>query len=212
MSLMNPQQPGAPTPQAPQPGQYDFIMNNAPQQKPSRVNLPTGNSTLQRVLIMGGGLILLLFVGMFVMSFLGGSDRSVELTTLVQNQTEIVRIADAATSERTVRLTTTKNLASNVSISVSGSLIETTGLIKGKKLDGKTLGLKKSAKTDTLLASAAANNRYDEVFVETITDKLKDYQSELKTLYDSSKSSKEKDIIKKAYDGATILLSQKTTP
>lgn len=217
---MNPQQypgqPSGPLPQGPPPDPndpYAFIMNHGAQQPQKRMGLPRGNSTLQRVLIIAGGFLAILVVGLFAMSlFRGSGNRNAELLNLAQEQTEIIRIANLASSERAVRSTATQNLAANTSITVSTSKAQTLALISGNKPGEKTLALKKSTKTDTLLSEAAANNQYDSVFTETMTAKLKTYQADIKKLYTGNKSKKEKAVLESAYNGTVILLGEHTQP
>lgn len=219
---MNPQQhyqaPQVPqTPQTPLPqhdpsdpnNPYGFIMDSGAQAPKGKFNLPQGNSTMQRGLIFGGGFVGLIVVGLILLSlFSGGGGHSAELLSLAQEQTEIVRIANLAENERTIRDSTTSNLASSTSLTVSTSLNQTLGLIKGKKPNDKELSLKKSAKTDTLLTTAAANNQYDEVYVGTLKTKLKSYQSDVKKLYTGNNSKNEKAVLESAYNGTVILLGE----
>ncbi len=186
-------------------------MNHNTPQPTSRLGLPKGNSTLQRVLIFGGGLFLLIIVGLVAMSLFSGGGSSTQLLGIAQEQTEIIRIADLANSERTVRSTTTKNLAASTSITVGTSRSQTLALIGGKTPDSKILGSKKSSKTDAALAEAASNNQYDAVFTETLTTKLKAYQTNVKALYTTSKSKKEKAVLESAFNGTVILLGENTS-
>lgn len=208
--LMNPQQyPGQ---QPPQPVQnptdpYAFIMQNGAPQPKSKFTLPTGGSPVKRALIFGGGFLGIIVVSLMLLSLLsGGGGQRDKLIALAQEQTEIIRVAELARNERAVRSTTTQSLASTTSLSVSSSRVQTIALISGKKPNEKTLALKKSTKTDTLLASAASNNEYDKVFTDTITSKLKAYQTNLKKLFNESKSTKEKTVLQNAYNGTQILL------
>lgn len=219
---MNPQQyPPAPqppqAPQAPLPQHnpndpndpYAFIMGSGTPQPQGKFNLPKGNSTLQRALIFGGGFVVLLIVGLMALSVLsGGGGHKDQLLTIAQEQTEIVRIAELARNERTIRSTTTSNLASSTSLSVSTSLRQTLALIGGKPPAPKVLALKKSAKVDALLTTAASNNQYDEAFVSTLKTKLKEYQSDIKKLYVGNSSKKEKAVLESAYNGTVILLGE----
>lgn len=188
---------------------YAFIMNSGAPQQQGKFNIPKGNSTLQRALIFGGGFVVLLVVGLMAMSALsGGSGHSTQLLTLAQEQTEIIRIADLARNERSIRNETTNNLASSTSLSVNTSLKQTLGLIGGKAPNPKVLALKKSSKTDALLTEAASNNQYDQVFVGVLQTKLKEYQSDVKKLYVGNKSKKEKAVLESAYNGTVVLLGQ----
>lgn len=193
---------------APQQNPYDFIMNNGPQQTQGKFNLPSGKSTLQRVLIFGGGLFTLIIIGLIFISFIfGGGGSSEKLLSIAQEQTELIRVADLAKNERTVRLATTQNLASNVNIGVAASRAQLTPFIKQKGLEKKLL-LKKNTQTDTKLTSAGENNQYDDVFVGIMKTQLATYQSDLQILYNETKDAKQKIVLKNAYDGATLLLKQ----
>lgn len=211
---MNPQQqPFQPQTPAPnQSNQYDFIMNAGQQPQKSKFGMPSGGSTLQRIFTVVAGAVILIIVAMVFMSLIGGgSDRTASLLDLAQDQTEIIRVADLAKSERSVRQTTTQNFAANTSISLTTSKLEVMEILKSQKIKQAQLSLKKSTKTDTLLASAAANNQYDEVFMTTLTSKLEAYQTKVKTLFGSAKSTKEQQVLKNAFESVTILLGKPVT-
>lgn len=215
MGTMNPNIPQAPLEPGPAPDPHDpyaFIMNAGQPAPKSKLplSLPKGNSTFQRVLIGAGGFFVLLIIGLIVLSLFSGNGNNDKLLTLAQEQTEIIRVADLARNERTIRDSTTKNLASSASLSVGSSRQKVLSLLSGKKVNDKTLSLKKSAKTDTELTTAATNNQYDEVFTQILTDELKTYQTNVKQLYTNSKNTEEKAILEEAYNGTVILLGQQT--
>lgn len=213
---MNPQQypgaPPAPTPQPTDQNPYDFIINSGTPQPKGKFNLPQGKSPLQRVLIIAAGIVLLLVVFMVVATiFSGNGSRNKELLAVAQDQTEIIRIADLAKSEKSVRLASTKDLAVNTSLALTSAKVQTVALIKGKKAGDKQLGLTKSSKTDSTLATAAANNQYDAKFVEILTAKLKAYQTKVKAAYSGAKTAKEKQVLQDAFNGATLLIGEKVS-
>ncbi len=212
---MNPNIPQAPhdsNPGVDSNDPYAFIMNAGQPAPKSKLPLPLpkGNSTFQRVLIAAGEFFVLLILGLIVLSLFSGNGNKDKLLSLAQEQTEIIRVADLAKSERTIRSTTTSNLASSTSLSVGSSRQKVLKLLSGKKVNEKSLALTKNAKTDTELTTAATNNQYDEVFTQILTDELKTYQSNVKQLYTSSKNSKEKAVLEEAYNGTVILLGQQT--
>lgn len=145
------------------------------------------------------------------MSLFSGGGSGDKLLALAQEQTEIVRVADLASSERAVRSATTSNLAASTSIAVSSAKARTVALIPGKSPGEKTLKLTHSSKTDTLLAEAASNNQYDDVFTKTLTGQLKTYQANVKKLFASSKNKKEKAVLESAYNDTLVLLGEHTT-
>ena len=187
--------------------QYDFIMNPGSQQKKSKFGLPSGNSTKQRVLIVVGGIGISLIVGFVVMSLLGGGSSSKDnLTLLAQQQNEIIRITEEALNGKSVRNNTTLQATSTIGLVIKSEQNQTVALF-AKKPNPKTLGLKKSAKTDAVLLAASQNNTYDETLLNTLQTQLKLYQQQLKLTFDSTKSDKEKIVINSAFKSTGILLT-----
>lgn len=187
--------------------QYDFIMNTGNQPKKSKLGLPSGNSTKQRVLIVAGGAGILLIVGFIVMSLFGGSPSSKDnLTLLAQQQNEIVRIADAAQTAKTIRNINTLHAATSIGVVLQSDQQQTIALL-AKKPSVKILSLKKSTKTDADLVTASQNNTYDETLLNTLQTQLVQYQQQLKKTYDASSSKKEKDALSAAYKNTGLLLT-----
>ena len=187
--------------------QYDFIMNPNNQQKKGKLGFPSGNSTKQRLFIVLGGIGALIVVGIIIMMvFSGGPSSKDNLTLLAQQQNEIIRISDAAKNEKAIRNAATKNAATTIGLVIQSEQQQTIALL-AKKPSTKTLGLKKSAKTDAVLLAATQNNTYDETLLNTLQTKLVEYQNQLKTTFDSSKSTKEKDVLNNAYKSTGILLT-----
>ena len=182
-------------------------MNPGNQQKKSKFGLPSGNSTKQRVFIVLGGIGVLLVIGLLAMVLFGGGSSSKDnLTLLAQQQTEIIRISDAALNEKAIRNTTTLQAASTIGLVLKSEQQQTVALF-AKKPNAKTLGLKKSAKTDAVLLAATQNNTYDETLLNTLQTQLTQYQQQLKTSFDASRSTKEKDVLNSAYTSAGVLLT-----
>ncbi|MDQ5885909.1 MAG: hypothetical protein QG628_306 [Patescibacteria group bacterium] len=203
-----------PAPLPPEQNPYDFIMNSGEPQKKSPLGLPSGNSKLQRILIVGGGLVVLLIVGVLLLSMLtaGSKSNSEQLLTLAKTQTELIRIADLAVKEPSVRNESTRILAVNTSVSVNSTKQQVISMItkSGKKADPKQLALSKNTKTDAKLETALQNNQYDEVVTEELITELKNYRLQLKTSYDAVKSKQDKQVLSDAFKGTTLLLGNNT--
>ena len=187
--------------------QYDFILNPNNGQKKNKFGMPNGNSTKQRLFIVLGGLGGLLVVGILAMMIFGGGTSSQDnLKVLAQQQNEIIRIADAALKEKSIRNAKTIQAAATIGLVVKSEQQQTIALLS-KKPNEKTLGLTKSAKTDAVLLAAVQNNTYDETLLNTLQTQLTQYQQQLKTTYDSAAKTKEKDVLNSAYKSTAILLT-----
>lgn len=215
MQPEQPYTPPAPAPEPSHPSQYDFIMNGGQPQPKSKLSLPKGNgSKTQRILILvGGGAVLLVLILMaFSLLTAGSKGQTEQLLTLAQEQTELIRVAGLAQSEKAVRSSSTQVLAANTSLALQSSNKEVLALLtKAKvKTDDKILALKKSSKTDLALEEAAQNNQYDDVFTGILRTDLKAYQTHVKQLYSTSTNKAQKEVLDAAYRGTTILLGEST--
>lgn len=210
---MNPDQqpkqqtpPVSPTTGAPV-NPYGFIMDT-PHKAKKNILQPNNNSTKSRVLFVLGGLTILIIAASVFLSVLSGSKTggTAELTKLVAEQQEIIRIADigiksgvdpsvvayAQTARSTVQSQQTK---------------VTTLLIKNKiKLTPLLLNASKNTKTDAALTAASAANRFDILFKDTITAELTNYASNLKTNYEGAKAKTTKDMLANSYANTALLL------
>ena len=208
-----PQTPPAPTP-APTgaPNQYDFFMNSGPAPAPkSAFSLPSGNSTKTRVMIIAGGLFVLIVAGFILASVLGSgsSSNTAKLTGLIQEQAEIIRVANTAKTEKSVRDVNTLTVASNISLSVKTTQVQVTTMLpkKSQKLNDKVLNLKKNPKTDAALTIAARNNGYDAAFKNYMKAELLKYQAELKSVRANTSKPQNKLILQNAENGVSLLLT-----
>lgn len=219
---MQPQQPvptgPTPTPATPPPGQqnpYAFIMDDKPNQ-PKRSLLPSGGSKGARLGLMAVGGLVVLVIGFMLVSLLFGGDKNKaqQLLSIAQQQTELIRVADLTERQTAVQRTSTQALAINTSLSLTSSQQQILPLLKkaGMKNYEKKLELTKSSKTDQQLAAAVQDNNYDQVFTDVITTGLKKYQTSLKQLYSTTKSTKEKQILQSAYKDASVLMGEDQHP
>jgi hypothetical protein len=211
---VQPQAPPQPTaaPETPAPPQnpYDFIMNpEKPKKKPIPLALPGGgNSLLSRIAIAGGGLLILIILIVIVSSLIssGGKEKTVNLLTVAQDQTEIIRVATVAAP-----LTTSipaQNLAQDILATVTsdnGTLL-TYMKVNGQKTTEVQLALKHSTTTDTTLTGAQQNNTYDSAFQDIMQTDLTSYMSALQKAYKDSPGPKGKSLLSAQYDAADQLL------
>lgn len=195
--------------QAPQPNQYDFIMNTGQQAPKSRLPVSLKGGSGKRKIFLVLGLSLFIMLGVLLASSLFGGDKtsSQKLLEIAQEQQEIVRVAGL--SAKNARTADAINYAANTTVTVSSSQRQIVAQIgKSAKTDAKTLALKVDSKTDQALNSAAQNNQFDSVFIATLTQKLTAYQKNLRAAYEATSDKKAKASLLNAYNSTGILLGQ----
>lgn len=206
--LMQPQSPPPAPPPAPSgngQNQYDFIMN--PQSAPGRSLLPGGNTKKGRLIIAGIGAVVLLMIVLVVTSLFsnaGKADTQAVINAAKQQQ-ELIRIADIGIQK--ARGQQAKNLAITTKLALSSeqddmqSAIKAAGLNPKKVLVGST-----NPQTDKALTTAEQTNRFDEEFIEVMTDSLAEYQRSVKAAYDGANSKKLKAALATQYASANTLV------
>lgn len=179
---------------------YDFLANSGPQKQPGL----SGGSTKTRILVVVVGALLLIIIGFVVMNLLSSAGKTAEqnLKSVIAEQEEIIRISDMGVDEA---LTTEVR---SFAVSVL-SVVRTDQQKIGKfvKLKPEERRAKRNTKTDEELNAAKASNRYDEALTETLTSKLKTYQSTLKAAYDSAKANGTRTALSDAYNNVSTLLA-----
>lgn len=184
---------------------YDFIMN--PGAKP-KGGLFKGGDKKQRLLItvIAGGIGLVVVFIVLNLLFGGSGGSTDRLNGLVQQQTELIRVASLGEQDATDD--TAKNLAITVELSLTSAKSQTTTTLSkvGGKLNTKLVGAKKDSATDEALAAAKKANRFDDVFVATMKEELTDYQAELKDFFNSTSSNTEKTLLQQLYKDAGVLI------
>lgn len=187
-------------------GQYDFILNN---QAPKKSLFSGGSKNTRLLFIVVVVLVLIVLFWVLLAVLNGGKKAGVdELVGIAQDQTEIARLATAGSTA--ARSTDTRGFATTTALSINTSQKDLLDIIKkhGRKLSTKDLALKHSAETDQDLNSAAENNRYDEVFKQTMRNELADYQQALKTAYANSTNIGDKQQLDTMYKQASLLLTK----
>lgn len=187
---------------------YDFILNpEKPRKKPLLAS--GGNSLLSRLAIIFGGVVVFVILAIIVMSLLGGkSPNLVAMTTVAQDQTELVRVAHLADTKATAQ--GVANVSTNAGLSLASAQQQLLDYLakNGLKLDKKQLSLKLDKRTDTQLQTAAAASNFDSTFVSVLETQLTTYQRDLKTAYSNTTGPKGRALLSSQYTGAGLLLKQ----
>jgi hypothetical protein len=204
-----PMYPPAPQPTPTPANPYDFIVN--PPAQPKQTSLGGGNKALRLLIGIGGIAVVLIVAAVVLTSVFAKGESPESLTSIVQQQQEIVRIATLGEQQSTSD--TTKNLAYNIDLSVSTSQSQLVSYLaaRGTKLDEKQLVLKQDAKTDTLLANAKATSTYDSALNKVLVAQLQAYLSDLQKAFDTTSSLELKKILKQNYQAGKTLLAQAST-
>ncbi|MBI5357549.1 hypothetical protein HZB74_01745 [Candidatus Saccharibacteria bacterium] len=184
---------------------YGFIMNpDKPPRKPA-LDL-SGAGMLQRALIFGGGIIVLIILLVMGMSFLNKSSnaQSDKLLEVVQAQHEIVRISTSAQEK-----ITDKDLfyrAINTQVSVDSSKQELIAILSKRKVkvDDKKLSKNENPQNDAVLVEGEQSGKFNEAYEELLNKQLSDYQILLQNAYDGSSQS-EKEVIQKSFNQLKLL-------
>jgi hypothetical protein len=207
----------SPQPQAPTPEQtpgYDFIMN--PSKPPRRRLLPQGTSPIIRVGIVLASLLVLVILFSVIRSFFSHSNTPA-LTTVVQDQQEMIHIttnANQLTNGQQTLSTSYHNfsLTAQLSLTSAQSDLLTYMQNNGKKVKAKTLAATISKNLDDQFTAAATNNTYNQLFKQTMQNKLNQYEQALKIAYGQTKGPKGRALLSKEYDAAQLLLTQLNEP
>ncbi len=199
---MQPTQPGPITPNH---NPYDFIV--APQ-KPPKKSLFAGGSLAGKLLLGVGVLAIITVVLVALASLSGGTTSKDDYLKLLQQHAEIIRVAQLG--ETTAKDTPAQNLAivTKQTFESQQTVVDNMALAGGlKKINPKEIALGVNAETDTKLTTAGQLNRFDEEFTSILKAELKDYQTTLKKIYDTTKSATDKANLEKIDSYIVTLLN-----
>lgn len=188
---------------------YDFIVNEAPKpRKPSLLSNQT--SFKQRLLIILGGGIVLIIVIIIISSLFSSKPKTAGLLSLAQQQSTLITLA--AKGEQTASQQITKDLATNVSLSLTtGRLSLVTYLdAAGSKLTAASLVTTQSVTLSTELTSTPANN-FDFEYAQLTQTLLTSYVSSIKQVFSANQPANVKVILRNLYAGASLLLKEADT-
>jgi hypothetical protein len=201
-----PQQPVAPQQPVPPTDPYAFILNPEKPQRPSPL---AGGSSLKRVGIFVGILAVLIIIAAVVASSLsGGTGKFTAITTVLQEQTELKRVATEG--ETNASQENTQELAYAVALSMASAEQQLTAYLSSnhQKIQPSALVLDHSKTVDAELTAALANSTYDSTFIGIIQNDLASYQRVLQTAYKADPGPKGRQLLSNQYDGATLLIKQ----
>jgi ABC-type Na+ efflux pump permease subunit len=171
---------------APQPD-FNFILN--PNQPQKRAVNP--GSMKQRILVVVIGLVLLLIIGSIAFTLLAnaGKENTTGLIDILADQQEVIRIAgkgDKATSQDV------RDLAITTKLTVTTDQLALKAYVTKKvgKLNETLLAAKKNTKTDAALDTALASGQYDDVYQKSLNATLSQYIKDLQTESKTDKNAK----------------------
>ncbi len=187
---------------------YGFIMN--PQKPPRRsFSFGGGNNMVQKIAVIGGGLIALIIIFSVASSFLNGADNAQKdkLISLANVQAEIIRMVDTASENLSDQSLLYK--ASTVKISVESSQKEVLSALtdRGKKVKDEDIAVQNPA-NDAALSEGQQNSRYDEAYSQLLDEQLADYRQQLQAVYDSGNPN-EQEMAVSANEQLKLLVTQK---
>lgn len=186
---------------------YDFFMNN--QHSPKKPALLSGNRSFkQRIIIVVGGGLLLIILVIIGAAFIGGTPNTASLTTLAQQQNELITLSGSASTLATQP--TTQNLAVNINLGLTTEQQTLLAYLKthGDSVSSKTLSVGNSATATSQLTAATSAGNYDSVFIQLMQSQLSSYSSSLKQIYMQSSSVTQRQLLNTDYIDAQILIDQ----
>lgn len=186
--------------------EYDFILNPDQPKRPPLFNF-SGESTLRKALILGGGFVILIILISVAFSFLNsaGSAHREKLIEIAQSQTEIARISTSAQEKISNRDLLYKSI--NVQYSVNSSSKEIIAAIgkRGGKADDKKLAAGQNPENDAALVKGEEDGKFDETYEALLKQQLENYKIQLQSAYDSA-NDEEKAILESAFEQIDLLL------
>jgi predicted outer membrane protein len=202
---MQPQQ----TPQLPN-NNFDFIMN--PAQAPHKSPFGGGSSMATRALVVVGGLFLLIIiiaVAVNVFAKSGASFDKSAVLSVAQDQTEIIRLSTIGVQNSVSQNNKNFSVTTQLGMATEQQNLLAYLATKGYKPNPKSLLLKQSSKTTTLLESATSSSTFDVAYTGVMQQELQAYKQDLTKAYNSAGDSA-KPVLKANYTTADLLLTQLT--
>jgi hypothetical protein len=182
---MQPQnQATAPAPAGNSDPNYNFIFNN--EQSKKRFHLPGRNNlTKLAILVVAGGAVLgILIIALSI--FFGPKINTKELTDVIARSEEISRVSDMIVHKS--RDLNTANLATTTSTALTSNESQINAYLKKnhKIVNVKDAKIYLNKNTDSEVQSADQNNHLSEYYYSYLKKSLTDYQTALKTAYDTA--------------------------
>jgi hypothetical protein len=197
-------------------GQYDFFMSP---EKPSRRSmlpgLSGGNSMIMRIAVIGGIFVIIVICLVVLSSLFSSGGNLPKLTTVAQQQSELIRVATLATNEGSAQTSqSTNNFTQSCLLSMTTAQQQLLGFMSshGKKLGSKDLSKAQDPNTDSALSAAAAASNFDSIYTTIMGRQLGSYETALKDAYSSASNSTEKQILSDDFAGAQLLVTELNSP
>lgn len=190
----------------PQDQSYSFITNSPEEPKRSPLSFLSGLSLRGRIILGAGGLVAFLILILILRALVGGGGNADVLITVVQDQQELVHLAENAGTEQSLSRKN-RNLASTVQLAVASSQSQLVTYLAegGKRLNEKQLNLKVDATVDQRLTDAASSGTYNQTFEEIMRDTLNEYGQDLQDAYQANKGPNGRAILSDSYNQARLL-------
>lgn len=195
-------------PQQPTGNNFDFIMNPAPAPRKS----PLGNSMATRALVVVGGLFLLvIIIAVAVNAFTktGASFDKSAMLSVAQDQTEIIRLSTIGAEDSVSQINKNFSITAKLGMATEQQNLLAYLATKGYKPNPKSLLLKQSAKTTTLLDGARSSSTFDVAYSGVMQRSLQAYRQDLTKAYNGAGDSA-KPVLTANYKTADLLLTQLT--
>lgn len=195
-------------PNTPSHNPYDFIVNPNLGAKNNKFSL--GKSKQSKILLITIGALLLVVVATIIYGFISGagSSQSQAYTDALQQQAEIIRLADIGVSK--AKSPNTKNFALTTKLTMESDQLQLNKLaIKaGIKSTPKLLAEGKDIQINASLKSAEQTNQFDALLISTLEEKLQTYQQTIKSLHESTSKQETKKILSDQYQNIDTLLKK----
>ncbi len=202
LTVMQPQQAPASNP-------YDFITDHgASPKKP----LFGGGGMQQKLFVVVGGLAILTIVLVLAATLFGGQSSQDTYWKAIQQQAEITRVANIGA--KSASNSETRNFAITVRQTMQSQQTDLYSLASDagiEKIDNKKVAAGIDNETDSKLTNASQLNQFDETFTELMVEQLQGYQNTLKTIYESSRSQKNKEKLDSMYAQIQTLVRAQTS-
>lgn len=185
---------------------YEFIVNpNTPAK--SRFSFGGSGFGKKIAVIVGGGVLLMIVIAVIGSLIFSKKDLTPQLTSLAQQQQEIIRVAIMGTSQATAQ--STRNFAVTTQAAMLTSQQQIVGYLgtTGTTLSTKDLSVTKSAETDKTLAAALATSTFDTAVRQNLTTQLSLYEDKLESALAATSNAKLKTILTTNKAAAQLLLS-----
>jgi hypothetical protein len=188
------------------PVDYSFIVGD-----PDFIPPDTGKKKRMMMVSIGGGLMLLIFGVAFAVILSSGSNTPTSTQNFIaiaQTQEEMVRVSNLAA--RGARTQSTRNIAATITRSLNSSKQSVVVRLaeKGLAIDNATLKARENAATTKKLQDATQANRFDQVYLQIITEQLNDYQTLLENTFELAETNAEQELLKTLYADSSALLQK----